>query len=79
MSKNWRQQCLEELEKLLLKLHTEPAIAQTLHMGIKQLLENNMTDAPAQPDLYTAQLSLGFMSLFDRIIHQEWKDINITL
>eukprot|EP00957_Ditylum_brightwellii_P126544 9644966-Ditylum_brightwellii.AAC.1 len=41
-------------------------------MGIKQLLENNMTDAPAQPDLYKAQLSLGFMRLLDGMMHQEW-------
>eukprot|EP00957_Ditylum_brightwellii_P000983 78475-Ditylum_brightwellii.AAC.1 len=43
-------------------------------MGIKQLLENNMTDAPAEPDLYKAQLSLGFMSLFNGMMHQEWTE-----
>eukprot|EP00957_Ditylum_brightwellii_P044409 3370163-Ditylum_brightwellii.AAC.1 len=43
-------------------------------MGITQLLENNTTDAPALPDSYKAQLSLGFMSLFDGIIHQEWTE-----
>eukprot|EP00957_Ditylum_brightwellii_P193545 14738634-Ditylum_brightwellii.AAC.1 len=30
-----------------------------------------MTDAPAQLDLYKAQLSLGIMSLFDGMMHQE--------
>eukprot|EP00957_Ditylum_brightwellii_P115800 8832637-Ditylum_brightwellii.AAC.1 len=74
MSKRWSQRCLEELEKLLPKLHTEPNISQTLQMGIKQLLENNTNNAPAQPELYKAQLSLSFVSLFDGIIHQEWAD-----
>eukprot|EP00957_Ditylum_brightwellii_P058594 4443825-Ditylum_brightwellii.AAC.1 len=41
-------------------------------MGIKQLLENNMTNASVQADLYKAQLSLGFMSLFDGMMHKEW-------
>eukprot|EP00957_Ditylum_brightwellii_P103414 7879815-Ditylum_brightwellii.AAC.1 len=43
-------------------------------MGIKQLLENNTTDAHAHPDLYKAQLSLNFMSLFDGMMHQEFTD-----
>eukprot|EP00957_Ditylum_brightwellii_P083061 6314018-Ditylum_brightwellii.AAC.1 len=55
-------------------MHTKPNIAQTLQMGIKQLLENNMPNAPAQPDLYKAPLSLGFMNLLDSIMHQEWAE-----
>eukprot|EP00957_Ditylum_brightwellii_P064620 4904259-Ditylum_brightwellii.AAC.1 len=53
-------------------MHTEPSISQTLRLGIKRLLGNNTKDVPAQPDLFKAQSSLGFMSLFDGTIHQDW-------
>eukprot|EP00957_Ditylum_brightwellii_P072367 5500278-Ditylum_brightwellii.AAC.1 len=55
-------------------MHTEPNISQTLWLGIKRLLGDNTKDALAQPDLYKAQLSLGFMSLFGGIIHQDWAE-----
>eukprot|EP00957_Ditylum_brightwellii_P014912 1124926-Ditylum_brightwellii.AAC.1 len=55
-------------------MHTEPNISQTLWLGIKRLLGDNMKDTPAQPDLYKSQLSLCFMSSFDGIIHQDWAE-----
>eukprot|EP00957_Ditylum_brightwellii_P166284 12659220-Ditylum_brightwellii.AAC.1 len=55
-------------------MRTEPNISQTLRLGIKKLLGNNTKDTPAQPDLYKAQLSLNFMSLFDGIMHQDWAE-----
>eukprot|EP00957_Ditylum_brightwellii_P041026 3106597-Ditylum_brightwellii.AAC.1 len=55
-------------------MHTEPNISQTLRLGIKRLQGDNTKDAPAQPDLYKAQLSLGFMSLFDGFIYQDWAE-----
>eukprot|EP00957_Ditylum_brightwellii_P058509 4436822-Ditylum_brightwellii.AAC.1 len=55
-------------------MNTEPNKSQTLRLGIKRLRGNNTQNVPAQPDLYKAQSSLGFMSLFDGIIHQDWAE-----
>eukprot|EP00957_Ditylum_brightwellii_P096221 7329674-Ditylum_brightwellii.AAC.1 len=55
-------------------MYTEPTISQTLQLGIKKLLGNNTNAAPAHPEVYKAQLSLGFMSLFDGIIHHDWAE-----
>eukprot|EP00957_Ditylum_brightwellii_P019789 1492752-Ditylum_brightwellii.AAC.1 len=56
-------------------MYTEPTILQTLQLGIKTLLGDNTNAAPAHPEVYKAQLSLNFMSLFDSIIHHDWAEL----
>ena len=65
---------LSEIQKVLPRLHTAPALCKIVLHGLHHLFDQPALSRTIDSELYNAQQHLLWMSLFDRIVNNKWSE-----
>eukprot|EP00957_Ditylum_brightwellii_P051805 3928766-Ditylum_brightwellii.AAC.1 len=72
MAMQWRKEILQELPKLLLRLHTKPVATRSLLICVQKALGMLKHNEKGDNKILQGQSKLSMEAFFDGLSHQEW-------